>query len=174
MKAVIRTLTLFLLASSGSIACVGQDPGSANIKQFATVKIQTSCEAMADTRCLGHFGFTADHEGNFTAGPGPSGNVVHGTITSEELRMLTESVEAQIASGEVLTCHGHGVAGLTNQISASLVDGTKIDLFTSGLVPKGVRAGSECFVGDRKKAGEVRDIVHRLLAKYYPLPFPSS
>jgi hypothetical protein len=138
-------------------------------KQFSAVTIHMKCEAMNPDMCSGFYGFSVAADGKFKAGPDANGKTIEGSITPDELKTLTTSVESQLASGEKVTCMEiHTIPGMSEVISATLTDGTEAKLFSLGM-PDG-----RCVLGDYEKAKVMEANVRQLLTKYYPRPFAKN
>src|SRR5690348_12012691 len=69
-------------------------PQSVPPSPWQNVKEQTTCEAMNPAFCVGTYGFAVDHSGRYVDGPAPSGNVMTGSITPDELRQLNDDADA--------------------------------------------------------------------------------
>lgn len=176
MKTVKSMLLAFLLLGLGAAAGHAQDPIPANTNPFSTIKIETRCEAMVDNACLGRFGFAVDSQGNFTAGPDPSGKTAQGVITPTELESLANSIVELNKSEETLGCKPQGaIPGAVLHISVVYAaDGKKADIFFSARQAHFRVQGNECLGGPLQKERAVRAAVSKLLAKYYPVPFSTG
>jgi hypothetical protein len=136
-------------------------------KQFSAITIHMKCEAMRPDMCMGFYGFSVAGDGKFKVGPDANGKSIEGSITPDELKTLTTSVESQLASGQKVICMEiRTIPGMSEVISATFTDGTEAKLFTLGNL-----SGGRCVVGDYEKAKVVEANVRQLLAKYYPRPF---
>lgn len=162
LPAVVAMLTLF------AAGCGGSNPPMHTLSDVASVSEQSFCEAMDPTRCPGTFGFAVDNQGNFTAGPSPTGKVVQGKITSDELTTFQSLLSIQLgASGNGSTCSAIPlIAGVGDTIKAAFTNNTQTNLFSDV-------GGQQCFLGSTAAGTQFRDFFHQLLTKYYPIPFPS-
>jgi hypothetical protein len=168
----IRMLcSLLALVVAGTISCKSQDLATSNTRQFSTITVRTRCEAMRPERCPGFYGFSVASDGKFKVGPDPKENVIEGSVSGDELATLASAVNAQLASGTKMTCLDIRILGGTKVITATFTDGTRASLLTAGLVPGS--EGGKCALGDLQKAKLVDDVVGKLLARYYPQPFPA-
>ena len=135
-------------------------------RQFSAITIHMKCEAMRPDMCLGFYGFSVASDGKFKAGPDANGNSIEGSITPDELKTLTTSVESQLSSGPKVICMEiHVIPGSSEVISAAFSDGSEAKLFKLGM-PDG-----KCVMGDYEKAKVMEANVRQLLEKYYPRPF---
>jgi hypothetical protein len=150
----------------GTMCGACEKPAASGEKQFTAITIHMKCEAMPSGVCLGFYGFSVASDGKFKAGPDANGKSIEGSITPDELKTLTTSVESQLAAGQKVICMEiHTVPGMSEVISATFTDGTEAKLFAFG-TPDG-----RCVLGDYEKAKVVEANVRQLLAKYYPRPF---
>jgi hypothetical protein len=150
------------------LGCGGNNPPAHSVNDVATVSEQVSCEAMNPDSCVGGFGFAVDSQGNFTAGPSPTGKVVQGKITSDELASLKSSLSVILGtSSRGMTCKTiETIPGIGDTIKATFTDNTQENVFT-------IQSGQECFLGTATTGPTFGDFFHQLLNKYYPNPFPS-
>ena len=162
LPAVVSMFTLF------ATGCGGSNSPTHTLSDIASVSEQSFCEAMNPTFCTGAFGFAVDSQGNFTAGPSRAGKVVQGKITSDELATFQSLLSMQLgASGNGSTCSAIPlIAGVGDTIKATFTNNTQTNLFSDG-------GGQQCFLGNTATGTQFRDFFHQLLAKYYPIPFPS-
>jgi hypothetical protein len=127
---------------------------------------------MAPASCPGVYGFSIANNGKFKVGPAPNGNVIEGSLAADELTTLTSAVNDQLASGTKMSCLDvRAIPGSNQVITASFPEGAQVNLWTVGMVPGS--AGGKCAFGDYQKAMLVDEIVSKLVAKYYPRPFPT-
>jgi hypothetical protein len=139
------------------------------LSDVVSIRQSTFCEALPPENCVGEFGFTVDAQGNFTAGPSPSGNTITGTFTTEELAAL-QSALAPVVQSSVLECHviqppftsdDHVVVTFSDGSSAPIAEQTFSNQQTQ-----------QCFRNGESGSQAFRDELDSLLVKYYPHPFP--
>ena len=137
------------------------------LSDVVTLHQDGTCEAVNQGFCLGEFGLTVDLQGNFTAGPSPSGKVVTGSITADELAALRATL-APVVQSDRLACQPNNpvIPGTGSNAMVSFTDGSTATTFSSG----GIQS---CFRGGQAVAQPFEDEFEKLLAKYYPIPFPS-
>ena len=161
-------LNLSALIVAGGIYGTSQDQNVSNTKQFIAITVHARCEAMA--RCPGFYGFSVAGDGKFKVGPAPDGSIIAGSITADELTTLASAVNAQLVSGNKMTCLDiHTIPGSGRVIAASFTDGRQLNLWTVGLT---LGSHGNCALGDYQKAKLVDEIVCKLMMKYYPQTFP--
>jgi hypothetical protein len=136
---------------------------------WVEVREQTACEAMQDDYCLGRYGFTIKRDGTFIAGPSGQGGKAEGRIKPQELRRLGELIaqlSANHSPGE-RTCDPGGPPGIRDQVDIT---------FPSGRVARaydlGGSVGKICYIGVWEDVRKLHAYLHRLLNRYYPVPFP--
>lgn len=136
---------------------------------WVEVREQTTCEAMQDDYCLGRYGFTIKHDGTFIAGPSAKGDEVEGRIKPHELRRLGELI-AQVSPNHPTaerTCGVGRPPGIKDQVDIT---------FPSGPIARaydlGGSIGKICYIGAWKDARKLHGYLHKLLKRYYPVPFP--
>src|SRR6516225_879641 len=163
-------LNLSALIVAGAIYGTSQDQNVSSTKQFSAITVSTRCEAMRPDRCLGFYGFSVASDGKFKVGPSPNGSIIEGSVTADELTTLASAVNAQLASGNKMTCLGiHTIPGSGRVVAASFTDGSQENLWTTGLI---LGSHGNCALGDYQKATLVDEIVRKLMMKYYPQTFP--
>jgi hypothetical protein len=163
-------LNLSAMIVAGGIYGTRQDQNVSNTKQFSGITVYARNEAMRPDRCPGFYGFSVASDGKFKVGPAPNGTSIEGSISADELTTLTAAVNAQLASGNKMTCLDiHTIPGSGRVIAASLRDGSRVNLRTVGLI---LGSHGNCALGDYQKAQLVDEIVRKLMMKYYPQTFP--
>ena len=142
--------------------------------QFGTpvqMSEKTACEALNPIDCSGLYGFTIDRVGNFTAGPSPTGVVITGAVTNDELNTLSGDATSYLASvTQVATCS-------TPTSPAVGGEGDIISLLTSANTQITILGGApplNCGVADPTKASALSSYFQQLREKYYPIPFPAQ
>jgi hypothetical protein len=133
------------------------------------VREQMACEAMPDDYCLGRYGFTIKHDGTFTAGPSGRGTKVEGRIERQELRRLRELVgqlSTTLPTGEK-SCGPGGLPGIKDQVDIMFSGESVVRAYDLG-----GSVGKICYVGSRDRAHKLHDYLHKLMTRYYPVPFP--
>jgi hypothetical protein len=71
------------------------------------------CDGVPDGRCAGAYGFSVGNTGDFVVGPGPSGERLSGSLTSQELLSLTETLSR--AGSSAKEC-GKGASVFLNRV----------------------------------------------------------
>jgi len=127
------------------------------------------CEAMQDDYCLGRYGFTIRHSGAFIAGPTGRGSKAEGKIRLQELRRLRELIDRASTglSSAKKTCEPGALPGIKDQVDVTFTGGTVVRVYDLG-----GSVGRLCYVGSRAQVRELQEYLHRLMAQYYPVPFP--
>lgn len=136
---------------------------------WVDVREQTVCEAMQDDYCLGRYGFTIKRDGTFIAGPSPHGGKAEGRIKPQELRRLGELIaqlSANQSSGE-RTCDPGGFPGIRDQVDITFLGGSVTRAYDLG-----GSIGKICYIGVWDDVRRLHDYLHKLLGRYYPVPFP--
>ena len=166
MKPLAYILSPITLLLSVIICGCGSSPGPT--MQWAQLSEQSSCEAMDPSSCPSAFGFTVDAQGNFTAGPSPSGKIIQGAITAQELSTLNADANAILLTGAAQHCQSsQEPAGSSDAITASSAANMRLNIYSDNAL-KGT-----CFAHSEAAATALRDFFHQLQGKYYPVPFPS-
>jgi hypothetical protein len=168
----IRPETMPEIKKTGFAGIYGtcQDQNVSNTKQFSAVRVYARCEAMRPDRCPGFYGFSVASDGKFKVGPAPNGSVIEGSVSADELTTLAAAVNAQLASGNKMTCLDiHTIPGSGRVIAAFFTDGSKVNLWTTGLI---LGSHGNCALGDYQKAQLVDQIIRKLMINYYPQTFP--
>jgi hypothetical protein len=132
-------------------------------------KEQTTCEAMQDDYCLGHFGFTIKLDGTFIAGPSSLGSKIEGRIKPRELQRLKELIEhlsRSLPRGE-RTCERGGLPGIKDQVDITLTTG-----FVARAYDLGGTIGKTCYLGTEIHSRQLHEYTRRLMKRYYLIPFP--
>ena len=169
----MRTLTPSLLLIFFLAGC--QSMSNNGTQKFGTMNAvfeQTACEAMDPLGCSGEFGFKIDAGGNFTAGPSPTGLVVQGQITMNELNSLVSAANGMIDSTSSLAgCPAQpAVPGTGEVIRVTTTAPVTITTLREGAFND---PGEECPAGaSTDRIDALNAMVQQLRQKYYPNPFP--
>jgi hypothetical protein len=137
---------------------------------WQSVNESTQCEALLPAFCVGLYGFSIDHQGQYTAGPSPAGHTVTGALTADEFTVLNRAAQAVAGSAltQPLACDQTGpVPGASDQIMLTGIEGQASVIYRS----QGGRR-STCYAGGKHQAQRLHDALHTLMLKYYPSPFP--
>jgi hypothetical protein len=151
-------------------ALLGTGIGSSS-SHWRLISLQTACEAVLDDYCPGRYGFKVQSDGAYTAGPSPNGRQVVGRIKPDELRRLHQLMSKFSAESSV---HDRApkhpaMPGIKDQIYIEFVDGTAIRAYELGGSARQIR-----HISAWDDARRLHNVVHKLLARYYPQPFPSE
>ena len=135
------------------------------------VRVQTACEAMQDDYCLGRYGFIVQSDGEYTAGPSPNGRKVEGRIKPDELQRLHQlmgkfSVDSPVQDR---TPEQPTVPGIKDQIDIEFAGWNTVRAYEVGGAGRKILHS-----GAWDDARRLHDLVHHLLAHYYPHPFPQN
>jgi hypothetical protein len=127
-----------------------------------------ACEAMQDDYCLGRYGFTINNDGTFVAGPSGQGRKKEGRIRKKELRQLRELIRQMglSASDKERSCDKGGLPGIKDQIDLTFTTGSVIRIYDLG-----GSVGEICYIGHREKVDRMHKYLHKLMSRYYPVPF---
>jgi hypothetical protein len=161
MKSACSMLALIVLWGAFS-GCGSAGP----TMQWERLAETATCEAMNPAYCPAGNSFTVDTQGNFTAGPSPSGKTVKGQITAQELVTLNADANAVLLAGAALHCHsGASVPGSSDMIDAFSASGMQLPVYTT--------INGECFAHSDSSGTTLRNFFQQLRSTYYPIPFPS-
>jgi hypothetical protein len=135
------------------------------------VSERVTCEAMKDDYCLGRYGFTINSDGTFVAGPSGEGRKTEGRIPQRELQQLGVLIRQMpaIASNEEPKCNKGGLPGVKDQIDLTLASGSAVRIYDLG-----GRVGEICYIGPRNSVRALHKYLHKLMTRYYPVPFPKN
>jgi hypothetical protein len=123
------------------------------------------------TQVVGAYGFTINADGSYVAGPGPAGQILKGSLTSDEFGAIQTALQPAI-SGDALsqtqTCGPSQV--VSNNDTLTFVHQTSHTTFLSKTTD-----GTLCANGFDTQSGEtLHDLVVAAATNYYSLPFPSA
>lgn len=138
---------------------------------WQAVRVQTACEAMGDEFCLGRYGFAVRNDGAWLAGPSPAGRRVEGHITPEELRRL-ERLAARFSTAGALQVRleaARTLPGVKDQVDIEFGPDQVVRVYDLGGPDRKIR-----YRGTWEQATQLHGETHKLLARYYPTPFPSG
>ena len=135
------------------------------------VRERAACEAMQDDYCLGRYGFTINNDGTFVAGPSGDGRKTEGRIREGELRKLGASIRHMPAraSNEDRNCDKGGLPGIKDQIDLTFTAGSVVRIYDLG-----GSVGEICYIGRWDQVHRLREYLHKLMTRYYPVPFPKG
>jgi len=139
--------------------------GFANWRQ---VREQTTCEAMPDENCLGRYGFAVSRDGSYLAGPSPEGTKSIGQIQPGEMQQL-EALMLPLspeALGGQANCTKGGSPGIRDQVDVTFQDQSIVRIYDLG-----GSVGQLCIRGSRPEVERLHEYLHKLMARYYPVPF---
>ncbi len=139
-----------------------------------------TCEAMNPAYCLGGYGFFIDSTGQYIAGGDHGPTEVRGKLTQEEFAALDAAATAlaptvfgpPLGPGTESCAPTVPIPGISDRITMGVLVTPATNTYASVDVYRADATGI-CHTGDATKAAAVRDLVHQLRAKYYPIPFPS-
>jgi hypothetical protein len=135
------------------------------------VREQTACEAMQDGYCLGRYGFTIKHDGTFIAGPSGRGIKTEGRLERQELQRLREFIGqlSTMLPSEEKNCGPGGLPGIKDQMDITFSDGQVVRAYDLG-----GSVGKVCYIGARDRVHKLHEYLHKLMTRYYPVPFPKN
>jgi hypothetical protein len=158
-----------LLAVMGEPLAFRKAVADEQLPFWLEVREQTACEAMQDDYCLGRYGFTVKRDGTFIAGPSSYGVKAEGRIKSSELRWLGKLI-IQLdpdPSKWRNICIPGGLPGIKDQVDIT---------FRSGVVGRvydlGSSVGKICHLDTWAHIQGLHAYLHKLMTRYYPVPFP--
>jgi len=143
--------------------------GASTFAVWTSVSEQTNCEALNPTACSGLYGFTIASNGQFLAGPSPSGVVSRGSITADESNQLLIAADEFLSSiTSTAACPlGPITPGVGDGINIIGATGESFIVLSSNISPPGT-----CVIANPQKTTTLATLVQQLRLKYYPLPFP--
>ena len=132
---------------------------------------RVACEAMQDDYCLGRYGFTINSDGTFVAGPSAEGRKIEGRIRRKELQQLGALIRRvpASASNEERRCFKGGLPGIKDQIDLAFANGWAVRIYDLG-----GSVGQLCYTGRWDNVHRLHRCLHKLMTRYYPVPFPKS
>jgi hypothetical protein len=142
---------------------------SAMSAAWLEVREQTACEAMQDDYCLGRYGLTIKHDGTFMAGPSDRGSKVEGQLERRELRSLRSLIDqfSTTLPSEENNCDSGGLPGIKDRVDITFSGEQVVQMYDLG-----GSVGKICYVGTWDQAHKLHDYLHKLMTRYYPVPFP--
>jgi hypothetical protein len=152
-------------------AATADGNGGRAAPHWQAVRVQTACEAMSDEFCLGRYGFAVRNDGAWLAGPSPAGRRLEGHITPEELRRLDRLAMRFSTAGalQVRQEAPRTLPGVKDQIDIEFGPGEVVRVYDLGGPDRKVR-----YRGTWEQATRLHAETRKLLARYYPTPFPSG
>jgi hypothetical protein len=160
-----------LFASLGNRMVVTDQALGAMSGNWLQVREQTTCEAMQDESCLGRYGFAIHRDGTFLAGPSGEGGNAEGRIKPRELQQL-EALMRRIlpdAPGGQIPCKIGGPPGIRDQLDVTFMGESVVRIYDLG-----GSVGKLCYRGSRHDVERLHQYVHKLMTRYYPIPFPKT
>lgn len=171
--AICFSVTLFSLLTG----CAGdRSPAREETRQVGPawkLSYSKECSAGAAEDCEGLYGFLIQEDGRYLVGPAPEGQRVSGEIKSEELEGL------RLALSPITDRIGPEVVFEEECIQIEQRDQQRVSLNLNRrgqeLKVLWIDGDSTCFVGlDREGAEKLQTEVEKLVAAYYPQPFPDA
>ena len=161
----MKRLTIILLLISATTAVAAPAKKAARWK---SVRVKTTCEAVAPGSCIGEYGFTVDPSGYFVAGPSPAGLRVEGQLSADESNGLQRAVRFAILQGQnAETCiASHNIPGSTERLTLTTTNGHE------RIIYRREAPAQLCYRGDKDTATHLHDVMQRLMAEHYPQHFP--
>jgi hypothetical protein len=161
----MKRLTLILLLITASNLAAAQSKKST---QWKSVRVQTTCEAVAPGSCIGEYGFSINPAGHFIAGPSPAGLRVEGELPTDENRDLQRAVRYAVHQDKTAeSCiSSHNIPGSTERLTITMASGREL------VVYRREAPAQFCYRGDHDIALHLHDVMQRLMAEHYPPHFP--
>lgn len=150
---------------------VAPPPEAPHVNPNWELKLESKCpESVPRESCLGDYGFTVLTNGHYQIGPGPKNEIREGTLTEEEMELLTEALAPSLAADSTESENHQNIdAGVSDDI-VTLTRGTSslpVLLKTKGTDLYYANASAD-------SAKAIHDAVRKLASKYYALPFPDA
>ena len=166
-KLVRQWFVAFLVGYSSPSFAQPQPGVSVSPRAAASVTVQTSCEAMLPAYCQGKYGFHVMENGEWRAGPDPSGRSFSGRLSKKENRALWEAAELLLGSSarQPVECRERGaIPGVRESVTVRIEE-REVTLQGAGgelnpLCPPEHMPATKLFA----RADE-------LMRRYYPRPF---
>jgi hypothetical protein len=168
---MIAVWLINIVAAFGDPLVSPDGPSIVPAADWLKVSERVACEAMQDDYCLGRYGFTINSDGTFVAGPSSKGRKTEGRIQQTELQQLGALIR-QIpasASNEERRCNKGGLPGIKDQIDLTFGSG-----WAARIYDLGGSVGKLCYTGRWDNVHRLHKYVHKLMTRYYPVPFPKG
>jgi hypothetical protein len=135
------------------------------------LKLQSKCpENVPQENCLGDFGFTVLTSGHYQIGPGPKNEIREGTLTAEEIGILSAALAPSLgANNSDADNHQNIDAGESDDVVTLTRGSSSLAVL---LKTKGTDLYYANASADDAKA--IHNVVRKLALKYYALPFPDA
>jgi len=135
------------------------------------LKLQSKCpENVPHESCLGDYGFTVLTNGHYQIGPGPKNEIREGTLTAEEMALLSVAIAPSLAANSAEADNHQNIdAGESDDVVTLTRGGSSLAVL---LKTKGTDLYYANASADDAKA--IHNVVRKLALKYYALPFPDT
>jgi hypothetical protein len=171
-KPVMIAVWLFGIEAAFGKPLVSPDaPSTDPTAAWLQVSERVACEAMLDDYCLGRYGFTINSDGTFVAGPSGDGRKIEGRIRQQELQRLGALIHQlpASASNEDLRRSKDGLPGIKDQINLTFASRSAVRIYDLGGTVGEIR-----YIGRWDNVYRLHHYLHKLMTRYYPVPFPKS
>lgn len=158
---------LLLGDSMAGFAMPTDDRRVALVEVAPLLMVQTSCEAMVPAYCRGLYNFQVTRDGEWLAGPDPSGFSVSGRLSKSESRRLRRAADQVLGSpaGQLSDCdRRQGIPGVGETVT---VRGLERVVKLQGA---GGQLNPSC-APNHPSAAELFALADALVRRYYPRPF---
>ncbi|MEO5969493.1 MAG: hypothetical protein ABIQ95_06165 [Bdellovibrionia bacterium] len=136
------------------------------------LKLQSKCpENVPHENCLGDFGFTVLTNGHYQIGPGPKKEIREGSLTPEELSLLSSALAPSLAAADSADADNH-----QNIDAGESDDVVTLTRGASSLAVLLKTKGTDLYYANSSvdDAKTIHNVVRKLALKYYALPFPDA
>lgn len=135
------------------------------------IAFHSKCKESELEHCLGHFGFSVSADGNYQVGPGPNGQLKQGSVSSDELQVLKQSLAGTFAllqdsAERQNSCVTHSPQKSEDQVELSRQGSSRVIYHSETEQTCALTLQSE-------DAQTLVQAVRGLAKKYYELPFPN-
>jgi hypothetical protein len=168
---MIAAWLIGMVAAFGKPLVSPDGPPALPAAAWLRVTERVACEAMLDDYCLGRYGFTVNSDGTFVAGPSAEGRKIEGRIREQELKQLGALIRQLPASASSAErrCNKGGLPGIKDQIDLTFSSGSAIRIYDLGS-----SVGETRYIGRWDNVNRVHHYLHKLMTRYYPVPFPKN
>ena len=181
MNRIVSVVSILaaLSAISSCNSSNAQAPGTAPAPKVAAkvlpwkFNFKSVCAEGSDpTQCVGFYGFSVAADGTYSAGPAPAGQMLNGTLSTEEFATLSSAVAEASA---LVAVDANGADTCVESDAITTTDTVTLAHLTKSAVIAHQTGDQFCYKGGNAESSKAlyAEIV-TLAAKYYALPFPNA